>query len=341
MQKDLLITVKYLCSMKEAMLWKKLKGSVQCRLCPHSCVIRPSERGRCKVRENKAGRLYTLTYGKPVSAAVDPIEKKPLYHFLPGTLAYSIACVGCNLSCLFCQNSDISQPKDIVGREMSPDDVVKKALANGCRSISYTYTEPTIFLEYCLDIMKIAHRKGLKNTFVTNGFISEDAIKIVAQCLDAANIDLKSFSERFYKEVCGARLQPVLDAIKLYHEKGVFLEITTLVIPGKNDSDQELKKIAQFIASIDTQIPWHVSRFYPQYKMLDVEPTPPATIERALRIGKNAGLHYVYPGNLPGDDSTYCHECGKVLIERIGYEVVRNNLKGTKCSCGAEANVVV
>jgi pyruvate formate lyase activating enzyme len=335
--------------MKQAVFWKKLKlDAVQCVLCPHSCVIRDKQRGKCGVRENQNGVLYALTYGKPVSTAVDPIEKKPFYHFLPGSLAYSIACVGCNLSCKFCQNSDISQmPKDkgiVTGTEMAPEEVVEEAIAKGCESISYTYTEPTIFYEYCYDIAKLSRKKGLKNNFVTNGFISPEAIDNIARFLDAANIDLKGFSEDFYRELCDARLQPVLDAIKRYHEKGVFIEITTLIVPGQNDDEAMLRKAAEFIASLDKKIPWHISRFYPQYKMRNLQPTQVATIHKAVEIGRAAGLRYVYAGNVPGDenDNTYCHNCGKLLIGRLGYSITKNNLKGNRCSfCGAEGNFLL
>ncbi|MFH1510356.1 MAG: AmmeMemoRadiSam system radical SAM enzyme, partial [Candidatus Woesearchaeota archaeon] len=305
-----------------------------CRLCPHNCMIAEGSRGICGVRENQKGTLYALTYGKPVATAVDPIEKKPLYHFLPGTQSYSIACVGCNMKCSFCQNSDISQmPKEgrIIGTNLAPEEVVTEAIQNSCQSISYTYTEPTVFFEYCYDIARIARQKRLKNVFVTNGFITTEAIGAIAPYLDAANIDLKSFTESYYKKLCGARLKPVLEAIREYHQKGVHIEITTLVVPGHNDKESELKKMAKFIASIDKKIPWHISRFYPRHKMQGTTPTPEAILHKARQIGKEEGLCYVYLGNTEEDENTYCHNCEKLLIRRKGYHVIENNLDDNKC----------
>lgn len=333
--------------MKEAMFYKRIKDDlVQCGLCPHFCVIKPGARGKCAVRENQKGSLYALTYGKPVSTGIDPIEKKPLYHFYPGTDSYSIACVGCNMSCVFCQNSDISQmPRDqgkIIGTELKPEEAVYEAIENHCKSISYTYTEPTIFFEYCYDIARLAEKKDLKNVFVTNGFISKEAIETIAPVLHAANIDLKGFSEEYYKKICGARLQPVLEAIKLYYEKGVHLEITTLVVPGQNDDEATLRKIAKFIASVDKKIPWHISRFFPRYKMLNVPPTAEAKIMKAMEIGKKAGLEYVYPGNIfEEDNNTYCKNCKKQLIVRHGYTIAENNLNKIRCKfCGAKSDII-
>lgn len=320
--------------MHEAMLYDRQEDKVQCRLCPHKCTILEGKRGICGVRENQKGTLYALTYGKPVVTAVDPIEKKPLYHFLPGTQSYSIACVGCNMRCSFCQNSDISQmPKEgrIIGTSLAPEEVVTEAMQNNCQSISYTYTEPTIFFEYCHDIAAIARQKGLKNIFVTNGFITAEAIEKIAPYLDAANIDLKSFTESYYKKLCGARLKPVLEAIRTYHEKGVHIEITTLVVPGHNDKESELKKIAKFIASVDRKIPWHISRFYPRYKMQDSLATEDSILGRARQIGKEEGLYHVYLGNTTEDESTICQNCKKLLLRRKGYKVIENNTHESKC----------
>lgn len=331
--------------MKEALFYKKLKDNiVQCTLCPHFCTIKPGERGNCHVRENQDGKLYSLVYGKAIATAVDPIEKKPLFHFMPGTFSYSIATVGCNFHCEFCQNSDISQPGEIYGKDLKPEEIVEAAIENDCQSISYTYTEPTIFYEYAFDTAKLARKKGLKNNFVTNGFIAPEPLKEISPYLDAANIDLKSFNDEFYKKIIGARLQPVLDSIKLYNKLGIHLEITTLVIPGKNDSDNELTKIAEFIASIDKNIPWHVSRFHPTYKMLNASITPEKTLIKAIKLGKKAGLKYIYAGNLPGNDyeSTYCPKCNAKLIDRLGYHISEINIKDKKCIyCGEEINIVI
>ncbi len=326
--------------MKEAILYKKLNdSSVQCELCSHFCLIPEGKIGRCSVRENKGGRLYSLVYGKPVSRAIDPIEKKPLYHFLPGSRSYSIATVGCNFSCEFCQNSDISQASGriIRGDNIPPEAAVKEAVENGCESISYTYTEPTVFWEYMLDIARIAKKEGIRNVIVTNGFMSEQALGLAEGLVDAANVDLKSFDDGFYKKVIGGRLKPVLENIKRMHDMGIWVEITTLIIPEKNDSEDELRKIAEFIAGNDKNIPWHISRFYPHYKYGDVPPTPIEKIRLAQKLGKEAGLRYVYPGNVPTDlkRSTLCPRCGKELISREGFFVSENNIRKGKCkSCG-------
>jgi pyruvate formate lyase activating enzyme len=331
---------------KEAMFYKKLKDKkVHCYLCNQYCVIPDGERGKCHVRENNDGILYSLVYGKVVAASIDPIEKKPLFHFMPGSTSYSIATVGCNFHCEFFQNCEISQPgKEIRGAIYSPEEIVEAALNSECKSISYTYTEPTIFFEYAFDIAKIAQQRGLKNVFVTNGYITEEPLKMIAPFLDAANIDLKSFNDKFYQEVIGARLQPVLDSIKLYHKNGIFIEITTLIIPGKNDSDGELTKIAEFIASVDKNIPWHVSRFHPDYKMMDQPVTPEDTLIRAYKIGKKAGLNFIYAGNIPGNDheSTFCPKCGKKIIQRYGFRIGELKIKNKKCAfCGVDIHIEV
>ncbi|MBW2970774.1 AmmeMemoRadiSam system radical SAM enzyme [Candidatus Woesearchaeota archaeon] len=335
--------------MKEAMFYTKLSEStVKCHLCPHYCEIEINASGKCGVRANKEGVLYSTVYGNPCSVAVDPIEKKPLFHFMPGSRSLSIATVGCNFSCDFCQNWQISQsPKSnnkIIGEKLNPDEVVEIALQENCKSISYTYTEPTIFYEYAYDISEIAQKKGLKNVFVTNGYISKPAIVKICKYLDAANIDMKGFSEEFYEQRCGAKLQPVLDAIRCYYDKGVWIEITTLIVPGHNDSEEMLKKIAEFIVSIDTRIPWHVSRFHPDYKMIDVRPTDVAVLHKAVEIGKKAGLKYVYCGNLYGNDyeSTYCPKCGKKVIERRGYSILKQELNNKLCSfCNEKIDLVL
>jgi pyruvate formate lyase activating enzyme len=328
-----------------ASLWRDWRGgpSVHCFLCAHHCRIAPGERGRCAVRENRDGILYTLVYGRPISVGVDPIEKKPLFHFLPGSKSLSVATVGCNFTCSFCQNSEISQmPRDhggITGRTFSPQQIVETALEEGCLSISYTYTEPTVFYEYARDCARLADAEGLKNVFVTNGYMTADALRDIDGLLHAANVDLKSFSDEFYRSLVGARLKPVLDTIRRLWEMGVWVEVTTLLISGRNDGDVELRSLASFLASISCDIPWHVSRFYPAYRLLDVVPTPTVSIERAVRIGCEEGLRYVYGGNIPGhsSESTVCPGCGSTVIERQGFRMLRNGIIGGRCfHCGRE-----
>ena len=246
--------------MKEAMFYRKLSDDVvQCGLCNHFCVIKPGERGVCGVRENVSGKLFSLVYGKAIADSVDPIEKKPLFHFLPGTLSYSVATVGCNFSCLFCQNWEISQgPRtdgEVRGYEVSPEEIVERAVDAGCSSIAYTYTEPTVFFEYAYDTAVIAHRKGLKNVFVSNGFMSREAIDKIAPVLDGINVDLKGFSDEFYRKVVGGRLKPVLDNIRYLHELGIWIEVTTLIVPGHNDDDASLSKIAKFVSEVGVDVP--------------------------------------------------------------------------------------
>jgi pyruvate formate lyase activating enzyme len=329
--------------MKEARYWAGLeKGRVQCFLCPQMCRIGEGKTGFCGVRKNIEGRLMSLVWGRSIAASVDPIEKKPLFHFLPGSLSFSIATVGCNLRCAFCQNSDISQypfhTGKITGEELPPEEVVKAALARKCASISYTYTEPTIYLEYAVDTARLAHEKGLANVMVTNGYINPDIVKSdLAGLMDAANIDLKSFSDAFYKKLCSARLQPVLDAIRAYHEAGIWIEITTLVIPGENDSPEELTQIARFIAQTSPEIPWHLSRYYPRYQYESAPPTPVEELEEARNIGLSEGLFYVYTGNVPGHEgeSTFCPGCGNKIIGRKGYLIAKQDMKGHTCNeCG-------
>lgn len=337
--------------MKEAALYKKLKDKkVRCNLCNHRCLISPGKRGICFVRENKNGSLYSLVYGLALAANIDPIEKKPLYHFQPGTESFSIATAGCNFRCEFCQNWNISQITkgpggQIIGKKLLPEEVVKRAKRTGCASIAYTYTEPTIFFEYAQDTAKLAKKEGITNVFVTNGYQTPETIKEMAKFVDAANIDLKSFSEKFYQKVCGARLAPVLESIKLMHKSGIWIEVTTLVVPKQNDSKKELTQIAQFIAKIDKNIPWHISRFHPDYKMLDSYPTPIETLEMAYEIGKKAGLKYVYLGNIITEDkeNTYCPKCENLAIRRVGYstEILGVDKKGKCAKCGEGLNIRV
>jgi len=334
--------------MKEAILYKKEDDNVlTCYLCPHHCRIADGQRGLCGVRENRGGTLYSLVYGKAIALNVDPIEKKPLFHFLPGSRALSIATAGCNMTCLHCQNADISQaPRStgrIPGQEVSPEEVVSRALETGSRTIAYTYTEPTIFMEYALDIARPAKQEGIKNIFVTNGYMSPPARGKIGPLLDGANIDLKSFRDEFYRKICGARLQPVLDTIIGMKEMGIWVEVTTLVIPGYNDSDDELASIAGFLADLSEDIPWHVSAFYPTYRLTSAPPTPPAALQKARRIGCDAGLRHVYTGNIPGDDgeNSFCHSCGKKIIGRTGFRVEALELiEGTCRYCGTPAGGV-
>jgi len=333
---------------REAMLYEKIGGNaVQCHLCAHRCKIAPSKRGICGVRENRDGTLYTLVYGMVIAENVDPIEKKPLFHVHPGSRSFSIATVGCNFHCTFCQNYDISQmPRKsgkIIGRETSPETVVERAVQSNSKTIAYTYTEPTIFFEYAYDIGRIAHEKNIKNVFVTNGFMTEEAIVKISPYLDAANVDLKAYSNKFYKKYCGARLQPVLDTLTKMKEVGIWVEVTTLIIPTLNDSDEELQNIAQFICSLGAETPWHISRFHPQFEMTNLPPTPVATLHKAAQFGKQAGLKYVYTGNVPGDkmESTFCSHCGNLLIDRYGFHINKLNLDRAACpQCGTSLHGV-
>ena len=314
------------------------KKHVECFLCAHNCRIKEGKRGVCQVRENREGVLYSLVYGKLVSQSVDPIEKKPLFHLLPGTLSYSIATVGCNFRCTHCQNYDISQyPRlnngAIIGSSVTPEQVVTSAQEYGCKSISYTYIEPTIFFEFAYECSQLAHERGIKNVFVSNGYTSPEATRKIAPFLDGNNIDLKAFTDKFYREVCGAKLAPVLETIQLMKELGVWVEVTTLVIPGWNDSDSELKEIAQFIKGVDPDMPWHVSRFHPTFKMTDREPTSVATLERARNIGLAEGLKNVFVGNIPGEEgeSTICSQCGTTVIERRGFTILSQKMEDGRC----------
>ncbi|MBW1900097.1 MAG: AmmeMemoRadiSam system radical SAM enzyme [Deltaproteobacteria bacterium] len=330
--------------MKEAYLYKKLEDKkVRCHLCNHRCIITEGQRGLCGVRENHSGTLVSLVYGKVIAAHCDPIEKKPLFHFLPGTRSYSVATVGCNFKCLFCQNSDISQmPSDhnrIMGDDMTPDQIVKEALDSHAVTISYTYTEPTIYFELAADTARMAVSKGLKNVFVSNGYMTEQCLEEIFPDLHAANVDLKAFSQSFYREQCGAKLEPVLNTLKTMKKMGVWLEVTTLLIPGLNDSVEELRDLARFLSDLDPNIPWHISRFHPTYHLTGISSTSSDSIRRAREIGYEAGLTYVYSGNVPGDEGekTFCHECGKLLIDRFGFNVIENMITEGRCpGCSSE-----
>lgn len=331
-------------TLKRAVLWDAQEnGQVVCRLCRWGCRIANGQRGRCAVRENRNGVLYSLNYDKLCAANPDPIEKKPLFHFQPGSKTFSIAAPGCNFQCVFCQNWQISQVAagiSIEGSAYKPQQIVDAALKSNCRSVAYTYSEPTVFMELCADVAVLAKKQGLYNIFVSNGYLSRDAIDFVKPWLDAINVDLKSFSDEFYKTYCKARLQPVLDSLEyLAKNTDIWLEITTLLIPGLNDSADELQRLANFIAQrLSVDVPWHISRFFPQYQMTDRAPTPTDKLDLAYQIGKQAGLRYIYVGNLPGQryESTYCYSCGRLLIERIGFSVKSNAIVNQACpSCGA------
>jgi pyruvate formate lyase activating enzyme len=326
--------------MHTALLWKQEPDSqtVRCKLCSHFCRIESGQRGLCGVRENREGTLYTLVADRVAALNIDPVEKKPLYHFHPGTLTFSLGTMGCNFSCTFCQNSSLSQPPrqglTIEGRKISPEEIVQNALSNRVHSISYTYSEPTIFFELMLPTAKLAKTRGLANIIVSNGYQSPECLEELGPYIDAANIDLKSFRDSFYQEQCGARLKPVLRNLKHIKKLGWWLEITTLIIPGLNDSTEELTELALFIGKeLSTETPWHISRFHPDYRLLDRPPTPLETLERAWQIGKDAGLEYVYVGNVPGHDgnNTMCPEgCGPV-IQRRGFTVAQASATCPKC----------
>ncbi len=329
-------------------------GMVRCLACNHFCRIKDGDAGFCGVRYNEAGKLKLMVHSRPCAVWSDPIEKKPLFHFLPGTRSYSLGTFGCNFSCEFCQNWDISQaPHELKQKdpkrwkehfarlvatcnELTPQKVVENAIASGCSSISFTYNEPTIFTEYALDVMEIARKKDLKGVYVTNGYESRQCWDAIAGHIDAANIDLKAFNQKFYRQLCKVpSLDPVKDSIIYSRKKGIWVEITTLLIPGWNDDEKELEAAAAFLASIDPEMPWHVTAFHPDYKMLDTPPTQLKSLIRAREIGKKAGLKYVYCGNVPLSYSEYektnCPSCGKMLLSRVGMALAENNVIDSKC----------
>jgi len=328
--------------MKEALLYIPLDNlAVRCRLCAHSCKIGEGKFGFCGVRQNIGGILYANNYGKIVAANVDPVEKKPLYHFLPGTKTFSIASAGCNFRCGFCQNWQISQTNYIdqnLKKEVSAAQIVRLAQQHGCRSIAYTYTEPTVYFEFALETAKLAKVAGLYNIFVTNGYLSAPAIEMLLPYLDAVNVDLKFFKESSYQKICCAKLKPVLDTIQFLNDAKIWTEITTLVIPGENDTASELSAIANFIIGVNRNIPWHLCAFHAEYKFNTYPSTPENTLKMAFDLGKKQGLNYVYAGNVTGwGEDTFCSNCRKALIKRVGFVVTENNVLANKCKfCNAE-----
>jgi len=330
--------------LKEALLYEPLgDNKVHCFLCNHHCKIAESRSGFCRVRQNRDGKLYTRAYGRVIAANIDPIEKKPLYHVMPGSYVFSVATMGCNFHCSFCQNWQISQvtessDPELPGTPLSPEEIVQRAEQEGCTGIAYTYTEPTIFFAYAYDTAKPAHEKGLLNLFVTNGYMTSEALETIHPYLSACNVDLKSFRDAFYRKTCKGRLQPVLDGIRLMKKLGIWVEVTTLVIPEENDSEEELREIAQFLVDVDPSIPWHISRFYPDYELRDSQPTPVETLKKAMEIGKEEGLAFVYPGNVPQESAdTACPSCGKIVVRRGALVLEENRIKDGKCPFCGEA----
>ncbi len=324
--------------MRKAMFFEAEDNNhVRCGLCRFRCLIKDGSRGICGVRENQGGTLYSLVYGKVCAEHVDPIEKKPLYHVMPGSTSFSVATAGCNFRCHHCQNYSISQlsPHAVMsGESCTPGEIVEMAKLNQCRSISYTYTEPTVFYEFAYDTAILAHQAGLKNIFVTNGYISKEPLAQIAPFLDAANIDLKGFTQEFYQKIVHARLSEVLDSIIEYRNQGIWIELTTLLIPGLNDSESELKQMASFIMTyLGADTPWHVSQFYPTFQLTDRPRTPAATLQKARDIGLAAGLHYVYEGNVPGrgGEDTLCPSCSALLIKRHGFSIHSNRIHQGAC----------
>jgi len=327
---------------REAMYYEPLRGqAVRCNLCPNRCSIAPGTRGICEVRENRQGKLYTLVYGDPCTYHVDPIEKKPLYHFLPATTAFSIATAGCNLECLYCQNWEISQarPEELQFYNMPPEGVVGLAKKYSCRSIAYTYSEPTIFYEYMYDTSKLAKAQGIRNLDITAGFIEEDPLIELCKVIDAANVDLKGFTEKFYHDVCSGELQPVLDTLVTMKERGVWVEITNLVVPTLNDDIDVISRMCDWIVdNLGTDFPLHFNRFSPRYKLRHLPYTPTQILEKARETAMEKGIKYVYVGNVYGHPAanTYCHSCGELLIQRVGFSVLKSDVVSGRCKyCGA------
>ena len=326
----------------DALLYDELEDNlVQCKLCAHRCKISAGSRGICRVRENTAGKLYTRVYGNLISKNIDPIEKKPLYHFYPGSQSYSVAMPGCNFRCEWCQNWQISQMPRVMdlphGSRFLPEEIVQEANKSGCRSISYTYTEPTIFFEYTLETAKLAQDNGIKNVYVTNGFMTPEMLDLIHPYLDAANVDIKAFQDATYRDLMGGRLEPVLESCKLMKSYGVWLEITTLIVPGVNDDPKELYELASFILEfLGPETPWHLSRFFPHYKTVDRSPTNESILYDTKNMAESIGLNHIYLGNVGGKDRTKCKACGHELIQRGGFTIRLTglNLEGACNRCG-------
>ncbi len=322
---------------KEAMFYEKLEeNEIRCKLCPKECEVGDRERGWCGVRENRDGVYYTLVYGNPCAARPDPIEKKPFFHFLPGSWSFSFSTAGCNLNCKFCQNWAISQsrPEETDNVRMPPADVVARARETNCKSIAYTYAEPTVFYEYMLDTAKFGRKAGIKSVVVSAGLINPEPMKLLCEHVDAVKIDLKSLRNKFYNDICSGELQPVLDALKILRDSGVWYEIVYLVITSLNDSDEELRDTSRWVYdNLGPDVPLHFSRFYPKYQLRNLRPTDPERLTTARDMAMDIGLNYVYIGNVPGDpsESTYCPKCGKMLINRVGYRIRQNYLINGKC----------
>ncbi len=329
--------------MREAELYTRLDGDrIRCELCAHHCRLKPGQGGICRVRENRSGRLYTAVADLVVATHVDPVEKKPFYHVLPASRSYSLAAPGCNFRCRHCQNYEISQvPRQLVpgfGQRRRPAELVREALAAGCRSLAYTYTEPTVYFELMAETALRARERGLLNLMVSNGYLTPAARRRLYPLIDAANIDLKAWSDRFYRRVCSARSkQPVLDTIASFVDHGIWVEVTTLLIPGYNDDPAELRELARFLVSLSPAIPWHVTGFFPTYRLTTAPPTPPETLNLARQIGLEAGLYYVFSGNRPGlgGEDSCCPGCGATLIRRYGFRVLENRVREARCpDCG-------
>jgi pyruvate formate lyase activating enzyme len=329
-------------SLYPAVYYFTMTGGTKCTLCPRECLVLPEQTGLCRVRVNRGGKLYTLVYGNPCSANNDPIEKKPVFHFLPGSTAFSISTAGCNERCKYCQNWQISQfgPEDTKNYPLSPEDVVAYAISTGSKSIAYTYGEPVVFYEYMLQTAKLARKSGVKNVVITGGYINEDPLKELCRHVDVIKIDLKGFDEGFYRDVCAAELSSIQNSLKVVKESGTWLEIVNLVVPTLNDSQEKITQMCKWIKSeLGADIPLHFSRFSPNYKLLNLPPTPISTLEMARKVALGEGLKYVYIGNIPHSESenTYCPKCGKLLIERLTYFVAQNNIENGRCKfCGQE-----
>ena len=309
---------------------------LQCDLCPKGCIMEPGQSGECRIRVNADGKLLAVTYGHPCAVHVDPVEKKPLFHFLPGTGILSIATVGCNLHCKNCQNWEISQanPEETPAAELAPDDLARLATQHDCRSVAYTYTEPLVYYEYTLDSCRYVKTEGLRNVLVTAGYINEKPLRQLCEYVDAANIDLKAMSDSFYRDMCKAILKPVLNALVVSKSLGVGIEVTNLVIPTLNDSDKMLRDLSRWIAqNLGRETPLHFSRFFPQFQMKNLPPTPAETLDRAKQIAQGEGLHHVYIGNItrPGAEDTFCSNCQERLVQRYRYRVAENRIESGRC----------